>query len=52
MEFVRVANKAELPVNKMMVIVVGGKDVLLANADGSCYHRQQVYPLGSLQKVF
>jgi 3-phenylpropionate/trans-cinnamate dioxygenase ferredoxin subunit len=37
MEFVRVADKAELPANKMMIVVVGGKDVLLANVDGSYY---------------
>ena len=37
MEFVRVATKAELPANKMMIVVVGGKDVLLANVDGSYY---------------
>jgi 3-phenylpropionate/trans-cinnamate dioxygenase ferredoxin subunit len=37
MEFVRVADKAELPANKMMIVVVGGKDVLLANVDGAYY---------------
>ena len=37
MEFVRVADKAELPANKMMIVDVGGKDVLLANVDGSYY---------------
>ena len=37
MEFVRVATKAELPANKMMIVVVGGKEVLLANVDGSYY---------------
>ena len=37
MEFVRVADKAELPANQMMIVVVGGKDVLLANVDGSYY---------------
>ena len=37
MEFVRVADKAELPANQMMLVVVGGKDVLLANVDGSYY---------------
>jgi 3-phenylpropionate/trans-cinnamate dioxygenase ferredoxin subunit len=37
MEFVKVADKAELPANKMMIVVVGGKDVLLANVDGSYY---------------
>jgi 3-phenylpropionate/trans-cinnamate dioxygenase ferredoxin subunit len=37
MEFIRVADKAELPVNKMILVVVGGKEVLLANIDGSYY---------------
>jgi 3-phenylpropionate/trans-cinnamate dioxygenase ferredoxin component len=37
MEFVRVADKAELPANQMMIVVVGGKDVLLANVDGYYY---------------
>jgi len=37
MEFVRVADKAELPANKMIIVVVGGKEVLLANVDGSYY---------------
>ena len=37
MEFVKVVDKAELPANKMMIVVVGGKDVLLANVDGSYY---------------
>ena len=37
MEFVRVADKAELPANKMIIVLVGGKEVLLANVDGS-YH--------------
>jgi 3-phenylpropionate/trans-cinnamate dioxygenase ferredoxin subunit len=37
MEFVKVADKAELPANKMMIVVVGGKDVLLANVDGAYY---------------
>jgi 3-phenylpropionate/trans-cinnamate dioxygenase ferredoxin subunit len=37
MEFVRVADKAELPEDKMMIVVVGGKEVLLANVDGSYY---------------
>ncbi len=35
MEFIRVADKADLPVNKMILVVVGGKEVLLANIDGS-----------------
>jgi 3-phenylpropionate/trans-cinnamate dioxygenase ferredoxin subunit len=37
MEYVRVADKAELPSNKMIIVVVGGKEVLLANVDGSYY---------------
>ena len=37
MEFVKVVDKAELPANKMMLVVVGGKEVLLANVDGSYY---------------
>lgn len=37
MEYIRVADKAELPENKMMMVVVGGKEVLLANVDGSYY---------------
>jgi nitrite reductase/ring-hydroxylating ferredoxin subunit len=35
MEYVRVADKAELPSNKMIIVVVGGKEILLANVDGS-----------------
>jgi hypothetical protein len=34
MEYVRVVDKAELPTNKMTIVVVGGKEVLLANRDG------------------
>ena len=37
MEYVKVANEAELPSNKMIMVVVGGKEVLLANVDGSYY---------------
>ena len=37
MEYVRVADKSELPTNKMIIVVVGGKEVLLANLDGSYY---------------
>lgn len=37
MEYVRVADKAELPPNKMIVVNVGGKEVLLTNVDGSYY---------------
>lgn len=37
MEYVKVADRADLPANKMMIVVVGGKEVLLANVDGSYY---------------
>ena len=37
MEYIRVGDKAELPANKMILVVVGGKEVLLANVDGSYY---------------
>jgi 3-phenylpropionate/trans-cinnamate dioxygenase ferredoxin component len=37
MEYVRVADKSELPANKMIMVVVSGKEVLLANVDGSYY---------------
>ena len=37
MEYVRVADKAELASNKMILVVVGGKEVLLANVDGSYF---------------
>lgn len=37
MEFVRVADKPELPANKMIIVVVGRKEVLLANVDGSYF---------------
>jgi 3-phenylpropionate/trans-cinnamate dioxygenase ferredoxin component len=37
MEYVRVADKSELPANKMIMVVVGGKEILLANVDGSYY---------------
>jgi 3-phenylpropionate/trans-cinnamate dioxygenase ferredoxin subunit len=37
MEYIRVADKAELPANKMIMVVVSGKEVLLANVDGSYY---------------
>jgi 3-phenylpropionate/trans-cinnamate dioxygenase ferredoxin subunit len=37
MEYIRVADKAELLANKMIMVVVGGKEVLLANVDGSYY---------------
>ena len=37
MEYIRVADTAELPVNKMIMVVVGGKEVLLANVEDSYY---------------
>jgi len=37
MEFVRVADKTELPLNSMKKVVAGGKEVLLANVDGAYY---------------
>ncbi len=37
MEYMRVADTAELPSNKMIMVVVGGKEVLLVNVDGSYY---------------
>jgi len=37
MEYKRVADTAELPENQMMMVIVGGKEVLLANVDGSYY---------------
>ena len=37
MEYIRVADKAELPLNKMIMVVVGGKEILLTNLDGSYY---------------
>lgn len=37
MDYIRVADIAELPVNKMIMVVVDGKEVLLANIDGSYY---------------
>jgi len=37
MEFIRVADTAQLPVNKMILVAVDGKEVLLANLDGSYY---------------
>jgi 3-phenylpropionate/trans-cinnamate dioxygenase ferredoxin subunit len=52
MEYVRVADKAELPVNKMIIVVVGGKEVLLANVDGSYYaiNNKCTHAGGSLAK--
>jgi 3-phenylpropionate/trans-cinnamate dioxygenase ferredoxin component len=37
MEFEKVLEVAELPNNQMVMVLVGGKEVLLANVDGS-YH--------------
>lgn len=37
MDYIRVADTAELPPGKMMMAVAGGKAVLLANVDGSYY---------------
>jgi 3-phenylpropionate/trans-cinnamate dioxygenase ferredoxin component len=35
MEYVKVADTTELPVNSMKMVLVGGREVLLANVDGS-----------------
>jgi 3-phenylpropionate/trans-cinnamate dioxygenase ferredoxin component len=35
MEYVKVADTAELSVNSMKMVLVGGREVLLANVDGS-----------------
>jgi len=37
MKFVSVLDKSELPVNQMIMVVVNGKDVLLANINGAYY---------------
>lgn len=37
MEYIRVADQSELPANQMIMVVVGGKEILLANVDGSYY---------------
>jgi 3-phenylpropionate/trans-cinnamate dioxygenase ferredoxin subunit len=37
MEFVKVLDTSELPAGKMVKVVVGGKDVLLANVAGIYY---------------
>lgn len=46
MEFVKVADQTELPAGKMIIVVAGGQEVLLANVDGvysaivnKCTHR-------------
>jgi 3-phenylpropionate/trans-cinnamate dioxygenase ferredoxin component len=36
-DYVKVVDTSELPPNKMIIVVVGGKEVLLANVDGSYY---------------
>jgi 3-phenylpropionate/trans-cinnamate dioxygenase ferredoxin subunit len=37
MEFVKVADKTELPLNSMKKVVAGGKEILVANVDGAYY---------------
>lgn len=37
MEFIKAADTAELPENQMIMVTVSGKEVLLANVDGSYY---------------
>jgi 3-phenylpropionate/trans-cinnamate dioxygenase ferredoxin subunit len=37
MDYVKVADISQLPPNKMIIVVVGGKEVLLAKVDGSYY---------------
>jgi 3-phenylpropionate/trans-cinnamate dioxygenase ferredoxin subunit len=37
MEFVKVADTSALPVGKTMLVTVGGKEILLANLDGTYY---------------
>jgi hypothetical protein len=37
MEYIRVADIADLPANKMITVVVKGQEVLLANIDGAYY---------------
>jgi 3-phenylpropionate/trans-cinnamate dioxygenase ferredoxin subunit len=51
-EYIRVADKAELPSNKMIMVVTGRKEVLLANVDGSYYAiaNKCTYAGGSLAK--
>ena len=52
MEYIRVTDKTELPPNKMIMVVVGGKEVLLANVDGSYFAiaNKCTYAGGSLVK--
>jgi len=54
MEYIRVADKADLPSNKMIKVIVGDKEVLLANVDGSYYAIANKCPHagGSLVKGF
>ncbi len=37
MEYVRVLDTSELPPNRMIILVINGKDVLLSNVDGTYY---------------
>jgi 3-phenylpropionate/trans-cinnamate dioxygenase ferredoxin subunit len=37
MEFVKVIDTTELPENKMVKLLAGGKEILLANVEGSYY---------------
>ena len=37
MEYVRVSDTTEVPINTMITVVAGGKEILLSNVDGSYY---------------
>lgn len=37
MEYIKVADKNELPPNQMKIVVVSGREVLLTNLDGAYY---------------
>jgi 3-phenylpropionate/trans-cinnamate dioxygenase ferredoxin component len=37
MEYVKVADKTDLPAGKMIVVTAAGKEILLANVEGSYY---------------
>lgn len=37
MEYIKVADKNELPPNQMKMVIVSGRDVLLTNLDGAYY---------------
>jgi 3-phenylpropionate/trans-cinnamate dioxygenase ferredoxin subunit len=37
MEFVKVADTSAVPAGKMIMVTAGGKDILLANVDGTYY---------------